>query len=614
MLCLPVSILAGPIPEHLITTDLIDFSGVSAMGYVHRGYRVTAPTNNWVSLSSGGGIRATNGGSYLAVGTAGAPITLTHADGLPFEIISLDLAEYSTVAIPSFVDFEGVKSDGSRVNLRFVPDGIIDGDGATNDFQTLSFPTGWSDIISLQILNGKVALDNITVRGSSLDQFHVADSPNLPLEMLGVLESSPSANNWGVLSLKDGALALRRQRYSYDPVFRFRFDLESGPLQYRGLYSSTSGQNPDTLEIAYLLNGALLWQSGPLTLELARIGQNGVIGISYPRPAGGKVLFLNQAAENHGNPIVAIAGTNGIETVLTSTTLLPDGGFPKSISDELIFTGTSLAIRSATTKSTQRYIISFVGGPLRLSPGEGDSIPGSSLKIMGRPALRWLNDDGAGFVANSSGGNGELLQILMTPSGIWTTTIRPAPAFGAKVPLPGAGFVLRSQTVEILDEDSALLCGGPIECTDLPPNNLYGLVAELADGKRHLLLRAGREIPSFGQVASFSRQALIQGGCLFVIATNPEGVTALFRGKIPEEEPRLKAGVFVATTDGTVRFIVENLSHGRNYHIERAESPAGPWSGAQVFTAGSPSRSVLAEFVRGQRAFFRVAEVAIDAP
>lgn len=614
MLCLPISNLAGSVPEHLLTTEVIDFSGVAAMGYVHRGYRVTAPANNWITLSSGGGIRATNGGSYVAVGTIGAPITVAHADGLPFEILSLDLAEYSTVAIPGYVDFEGIKSDGSRVNLRFVPDGIIDGDGPVNDFQTVNFPADWSDIIRLQMLHGKVALDNITVRGFSFDDFHVADSPNLLLEMLGVLESSPSNSTWGILSLKDGGVALRRQRNFDDPEFLFRFDLANRTLQSRGVYSSTTGQNPDTLETAYLANGALLWKSGPVTLELARIGEDGVIGIRDPRPAGGKVLFINEAAENHGNPTVAIAAPDGLESILTSTTLLPDGGFAKSISGELTYTGSSLAIRSATTKSTQRYIISFAGGPLRLSPGEGDSIPGTSLKIMGRPALRWLNDGGAGFVASASGGNGELLQIVMTPDGSWTSTVRPAPAWGNKIPLPGAGFVLRSHTVAVFDEDPALLLGGPIECTDLKPNNIYGLVAELADGKRHLLVRAGRQIPGFGQVVSFSQQALIQNGWFFVIVGNPEGVTALFRGRIPGEEPRPKAGAFVPTPDGTVRFMVENLSHGRTYRVERADSPAGPWSLAREFTAGSPSRSVLADFVRGQRGFFRVAENPGNTP
>lgn len=607
--CMSASDLSGQVPEHLMTTDVIDFSHDGGMGYVHHGYRITAPPNDWIRLSSGGGIRANNGGFYLSVATA-VPITLVHADGLPFEILSLDIAEYSTVAIPSHVDFEGLKSDGSQVTFRFIPDAVIDGDGPLNDFQTVHFPEGWSDIVSLQMLNGKVALDNIAVRGFSLDGFHVGDVSNPPLEVLGVLENSASYNQWRILSCKNGGVGLSRQRYYDDPEYFFRFDLNNKVLQYRGTYTNNSGENPDTLERAYLKNGALIWQLGPQTVELARIGEGGVVGIELPKPAGGKVLFLNAAEENHGNPSVMIAGPSGVQSILHSQTVLPDGGLPESITGEFTYTGTSYSIRSATTKSTQRYIISFAGGPLRLSPGDGDSIPGTSLKIIGCPTLRWLNDNTAGFVANSGGGNSELLQIVMTADGTWTTTIRTVPAWGSQTVLPGAGFLLRSQSVAIFDEDPALIGYGPIECSDLAPNNIYGLVAELADGSRHLLVRSGRQIPGFGQVLLISPQALIQNDWFFVVVSNTAGVTALLKGRIPSEEPRLKAGAFVPTSDGTVRFMVENLTHGQSYRVERADSPAGPWSAVSKFTAGSPVRSVHAEFEQGQRGFFRVGEIS----
>jgi hypothetical protein len=601
--------IAAQIPDHLLATEIVDFSNAAGMGYVHRGYRVTAPQNNWITLSSGGGIRSTNGGPYLAVGSAGLPITLVHADGLPFEIISLDLGEYSTVAIPDHVDFEGTRSDGSRVNFQFIPDGVTDGDGPVNDFQPVHFPAGWSDIVSLQFLDGKVALDNIKIRGLHLDEFHSADSPNTPLEVMGVLESNPSTNTWGVMSLRDGGLMLRRQRYSYDPEYLFRFDLNSRALQYIGTKSSTSGVNPDTQENAYVLNGALIWQLGAQTVELARIGEDGVIGIGYPKPANGKVLFSNTGNENHGNPAVALAGPEGIESILTSETMLPDGGLPKSISGELFYTGTSLAVRSATTKSTMRYIVSFAHGPLLLSPGDGDSIPGTNLKISGRPVLRWLNDGGAAFQANSSGGNGEVLQVLMTPDGNWTATIRPVPAWGARIPLPGAGFVLRVQSIAVFDENTALLGYGPIECADMAPNNIYGLVAQMEDGRRHLLMRAGRQISGLGEISSFAPEALIHDGWFFATARNPQGMLVLLRGRIPNEEPRIKAGGFIPTTDGTVRFMVENLTHGHRYRVEASGNPVGPWAGVSEFTAGSPVRSVFAELERHQRGFFRVLEI-----
>ena len=601
-------LLTGQVPGHLVTTDIIDFSDEAAMGYVHRGYRVTAAGSGFVTISAGGGIRATNGGRYLAVGTTGAPVTLAHADGLPFQLISLDLAEYSTVAVPGPVNFEGIKSDGSRVTLRFEVDGVIDGDGPAVDFQTISFPAAWSDIVSLQVLDGKVALDQITVRGLGLDGFHAALPQTAPLEVLGVVESSVAFDSWGVMSLQDGKLRLRRQRFSSDPEYFFGFDPVAGGLEFAGSYSVTGGQNPDTSEQAIVSNGVLIWRLGANTVELARVGQDGVIGIKYPKPAAGRVLFLNEGNENHGNPSVLIAGPECIEPVLTCETMLPDGGLPRSIAGKPAFTCTSLAIEVSTTRSTRRHVLSFAGGPLRLSPGDGDSIPGTNLKISGWPVLRWLNDAAAGFLANSSGGNGELLQIVMTADGGWTATVRPVPAFGTRVTLPGAGSVLRSQSVALFDHDSAWLGYGPVECSDLAPNNVYGFAAEAADGRRSLLLRQGQQIPGFGEIASFGQQALIQDGWFFATVRDPQGVLAIVRGRFPAEEPALKAGAFVPTSDGTLRFMVEHLTHGRRYRVERADDPAGPWERFAGFTAGSAARSVLGDFSPANRRFFRVAE------
>lgn len=605
----PCARLTAQVPEHLLTTDFIDFSNEAAMGYGHRGYRVTASGSNWVTISAGGGIRATNGGSYLAISTSGAPASLAHADGLPFDLISLDLAEYSTVAIPGPVNFEGIKSDGSRVTMRFEVDGVIDGDGPATDFQTVHFPPAWSDIVSLQVLDGKVALDDIQVRGLGLDGFHASMPENAPLEVLGLVDSSPAFDSWGVTSLQNGKLTLRRQRYSSDPEYFFRFDLTGRSLQFAGSYSSTGGQNPDTSEHAFVSNGALIWRLGTASLELARVGEDGVIGIKHPKPATGKVLFLNVGSENHGDPSVFLAGPQGIDRILSFQTLLPDGGFPKSITGKLAYTGTSLAIEISTTKSNRRHVLSFAGGPLRLGPGEGDSIPGTNLKISGWPVLRWLNDASAGFLASSSGGGGELLQIVMTADGSWSTTVRPVPAFGSKLTLPGAGSVLRSQSVAVFDHDSAWLGYGPIECADVAPNNIYGLAAETADGRRSLLLRRGQQIPGFGEIASFGQQALIQDGWFFATVRDPQGLLAIVRGRFPAAaEPALKAGAFVPTPDGTLRFMVENLTHGRAYRVERADDPAGPWTSVTGFIAGSAARSVLGDFSPNHRGFFRVAE------
>ena len=115
-------------------------------------------------------------------------------------------------------------------------------------------------------------------------------------------------------------------------------------------------------------------------------------------------------------------------------------------------------------------------------------------------------------------------------------------------------------------------------------------------------------ICGFGTVGQVFFRTYAADGVFYVTARNTEGQVGLFRGRLPAEIPTVQAVAFIPTTDGTVRFMVGNLTHGRSYVVEKAETLAGPWSAASRFTAGSPTRSVLGGFSYGTRGFFRVVE------
>ena len=89
----------------------------------------------------GGGISffPENGSTYIAAGL-GASFMFSALDGSAFNLLSVDLAEYST-AVPNAVTvpFVGYRLDGSVVNASFTSDGIIDGTGPLADFQTFYF-------------------------------------------------------------------------------------------------------------------------------------------------------------------------------------------------------------------------------------------------------------------------------------------------------------------------------------------------------------------------------------------------------------------------------------------------------------------------------------------
>jgi hypothetical protein len=81
-----------------------------------------------------------------------------------FRIISVDLAEYSTVVPdPVTVQFIGYYSDGSTITTSFTTDGVIDGTGPMADFQTFNFNQNWSGLTRVEIPTSGWSLDNLVV-------------------------------------------------------------------------------------------------------------------------------------------------------------------------------------------------------------------------------------------------------------------------------------------------------------------------------------------------------------------------------------------------------------------------------------------------------------------
>ncbi|HEY1121852.1 MAG TPA: hypothetical protein VGE67_09635 [Haloferula sp.] len=601
------SSLAGEVPEHLKATRTLDFSLPAGMGYTQHGYRVTGPANEWLNLDSPSSFNPDNGGIHLSLHSTSAPVSIVQADGTAFDALSVDVAEYSIYAIPSVVSFRATKADGTVLNFDFAPDGVIDGTGPKVDFQTVTFPATWKNLTRLEATTTKVALDNITLRGLALDHFDQKAEAQPHLEWLGTLNGGPY-DSWGVTGADADHVFLWNQQYPRDPVSLSSFSLAAGEVTRTIWVSGDSGGNIETGETARVQGSDLIWSLGAQSQVLATVGSDGVTDISYPTPAGGRVLFANHWYQGHEKYAVFLAGPEGVTPVLLPDTLLPDGGTPHYFPRELHYTGSSYAISTSTSKSDSLFVISFAGGPFRLSPGSGDPLPGTGLTIDSTPVLTWLNDNSAGFIVKTFGVNSPQFEVEVRSDGSWTATQRPGPAPYAKTPLTGQGLVQVHQATEASPSGTDLITYGSIVCHDLSPNNRYGLVAWTPDGGRHLLIREGVELDGFGTVAQVFPRAYAADGIFYVTARNTEGQVGLFRGRLPASIPTVQAGAFIPTTDGTVRFMVGNLTHGRSYVVEKAQTLAGPWSTASRFTAGSTERSVLGGFSYGTREFFRVVE------
>lgn len=105
-----------------------------------------------------------NGSYYVDLSSGATGLTIKHSQGLPFQLVSIDLSEYSTTfAQPTSVTFTGYKKDGTTVAQTFVTDGIMDGTGSLADFQTFTFNASFANLDRVVVATALFAFDNIVV-------------------------------------------------------------------------------------------------------------------------------------------------------------------------------------------------------------------------------------------------------------------------------------------------------------------------------------------------------------------------------------------------------------------------------------------------------------------
>jgi hypothetical protein len=139
-------------------------------GYI---FRNADPTDEGGPLSSQIGHRTSgaspswlfpgNGTSYLHF-LSGQPLEFFREDGDGFTLVSVDLAEYSSVfRRPEEITIVGQKSDGTTVSQTFITDGVNDGGGVLVDFETFHLSGDFNDLVAVRIPRDIYALDNVVI-------------------------------------------------------------------------------------------------------------------------------------------------------------------------------------------------------------------------------------------------------------------------------------------------------------------------------------------------------------------------------------------------------------------------------------------------------------------
>ncbi|HKL22945.1 MAG TPA: hypothetical protein VJ904_14150, partial [Tichowtungia sp.] len=133
--------------------------------WVEQGYSVAIPNFMYHSSASIQPGRADNGTHELiTISAGGTPLSISRTNGAVFDAVSIDLAEYSTVINDHrAIQFVGNRQGGSQVSHTFQLDGVIDGVGGSDDFETFRFPNTFTNLLSLEITTPPFSLDNLVV-------------------------------------------------------------------------------------------------------------------------------------------------------------------------------------------------------------------------------------------------------------------------------------------------------------------------------------------------------------------------------------------------------------------------------------------------------------------
>lgn len=147
----------GPPPQPSGTAFLIQRYDEAGMSFV--------PLPGSVGFVRSGGGRdgfADNGSPYLQTGL-GTSLMFSFTNGTVFDMISVDLAEFSVTVTNTTVRFVGYRYDGSVVTTDLTTDGIIDGTGPLPDFETFYFGSEFSGLERVEIPTYGWSLDNLVV-------------------------------------------------------------------------------------------------------------------------------------------------------------------------------------------------------------------------------------------------------------------------------------------------------------------------------------------------------------------------------------------------------------------------------------------------------------------
>lgn len=423
---------------------ILDFeeSGKCAAELVSSGMRITNARGTICFRSSGS--NSVSNGTVYSSDTEG--LRIVNVEGDTFTPVSIDLAEYSiSVGAPNPIQFLGRKLSGEKVDYEVILDGVADGSGGADDFQTFAFPPEFEDLISLESPTRLWSVDNIVIDS--------IPPPELPTNQR--LEAS-----YLEAEFLRSQQALWHRNLVIGPDFHYTTGSFSPEtvifLSPNGVSFSAIAPyyDPPSDSVVYK-SGADLYRrdrEGFESLEtLAAVIANGFAVSSIGRPIlyGDRLIF--EGYNFSGNDAYYILErSDGVLTQLVGpTTLLPAGdgeskSLPSHFPDFRVIGDQSYAFETSLegSSSITRVFVKWLASDFQLVISEGDSTEfGAVFSVTGlsfdRDNILMVNvvtsDGSATFRYDSNGLLGGVMRsVVATPidAGVTASGVTELSVFG----------------------------------------------------------------------------------------------------------------------------------------------------------------------------------------
>lgn len=537
----------------------------------------------------GGGSNSVSSGSIFSNDVEG--LKFEHVQGKTFTPVTMEVGEYSrSTSIATPVTFIGTKTGGAQVSFNVVLDGVRDGPGGDPDFQVVTFPAEFQDLVRLEVptrlwscdnlvfssvipfplpadqklagtfregqtLYTKLAIDEIFVVG---DDFHYQAGFDHPVRTQFMTETDSSNRSTPMVS--------------FDPVARDLYYVSSSTIRrYR------EGQAADLITLQQVVDAGY-----------------GVSALSRPHGSGGQVYFMGTGS--HGNDFYIIFKLEDGELVpvVTPETLLPGSSGPATpywFPSSMAVRGGDFAFDTSLVGSSgvQRLFLRRGDGPFQQVLAEGETSP---LGVI------WSIDD-LEFVAggeleiriNRQYGGGLLVcgadGTITAPA---SQVIRPVNAGKA---VSGEAFRGPDGTLFFLGGDELYRKHGDDYFRVIGAGDLIG-----GEPVTYLRFLAAR--------TSLPRRIIVE--VRLASASSTDRHVELLLDDVPAELPPRIGQLRVHPESGELYLPLSHLTMGREYWLRRS-SNLSTWEDLWRIPAVEPLQHVVVPpELLGQRVFFRVEE------